>query len=196
MGLDMYWHGEKELSPKSFKERKILAMLNHMPFTQSQWEELTSENDYLYISDWTNKPLYDLFQQYKLTGQIGDVKGLKCAKDKKGVKHWTVITEAFYLRKANAIHKWMVANVQDDVDDCDYYPMDNTHIDKFIADVDAILADDSKKEELIPTQSGFFFGGTEYDEWYYHELKATKKRFKRFKAKCNSAWKFTYHSSW
>jgi len=25
-------------------------------------------------------------------------------------------------------------------------------------------------EETLPTVSGFFFGGTEYDEWYYDSL--------------------------
>ncbi len=28
-------------------------------------------------------------------------------------------------------------------------------------------------EELLPTQSGFFFGGTEYDQWYVHGLDET-----------------------
>ena len=26
---------------------------------------------------------------------------------------------------------------------------------------------------LLPTQSGFFFGGTEYDQWYYEDVKQT-----------------------
>lgn len=30
-------------------------------------------------------------------------------------------------------------------------------------------------EELLPTQSGFFFGGTDYDEWYIEDLKYTIK---------------------
>jgi len=28
-------------------------------------------------------------------------------------------------------------------------------------------------EELLPTQSGFFFGSTNYDEWYINDLKDT-----------------------
>lgn len=31
-------------------------------------------------------------------------------------------------------------------------------------------------EELLPTQSGFFFGGTEYDEWYYEDIRRTRDR--------------------
>ena len=34
--------------------------------------------------------------------------------------------------------------------------------------------DIEKAKLLLPTQSGFFFGGTEYDEYYISELKRTR----------------------
>ena len=34
-------------------------------------------------------------------------------------------------------------------------------------------------EELLPTQSGFFFGGTAYDEWYVQDLELTIKQLDR-----------------
>lgn len=36
-----------------------------------------------------------------------------------------------------------------------------------------IVADSSVAEELLPTQSGFFFGGTSYDQWYIDDIKST-----------------------
>jgi hypothetical protein len=36
-----------------------------------------------------------------------------------------------------------------------------------------VIEDSSVAEELLPTQSGFFFGGTCYDEWYIEDLKNT-----------------------
>lgn len=39
----------------------------------------------------------------------------------------------------------------------------------------AVLANHSKAVELLPTQSGFFFGGTEYDQWYFSDLEQTVK---------------------
>jgi len=36
-----------------------------------------------------------------------------------------------------------------------------------------VLDDPKVAEELLPTQSGFFFGSTEYDEGYVEELKST-----------------------
>ena len=35
------------------------------------------------------------------------------------------------------------------------------------------IADSSVAEELLPTQSGFFFGGTSYDQWYVDDIKDT-----------------------
>ena len=36
-----------------------------------------------------------------------------------------------------------------------------------------IIEDPSKGEELLPTRSGFFFGGTEYDEYYMNSIEHT-----------------------
>ena len=35
------------------------------------------------------------------------------------------------------------------------------------------VEDSSVAEELLPTQSGFFFGGTGYDEYYIEDVKET-----------------------
>lgn len=32
--------------------------------------------------------------------------------------------------------------------------------------------------ELLPSQSGFFFGSTDYDDWYIEDLKETVKALK------------------
>ena len=36
-----------------------------------------------------------------------------------------------------------------------------------------LIADSSVAEELLPTTSGFFFGSTEYDQWYLNNIKET-----------------------
>ena len=59
--------------------------------------------------------------------------------------------------------------------------------------------DDEKKikevEDLLPTHSGFFFGGTEYDNWYVKDLKSTIKIINRC-LKLPKDWSFEYVSSW
>ena len=36
-----------------------------------------------------------------------------------------------------------------------------------------VIENTSVAEELLPTQGGFFFGGTDYDEWYIDSLRET-----------------------
>jgi len=52
-------------------------------------------------------------------------------------------------------------------------------------------------EELLPTQSGFFFGGTEYDEWYIDDIKYTRDRLQAILDLLDlDKWDIYYHSSW
>jgi len=76
------------------------------------------------------------------------------------------ITESVgYWRKANHIHQWFV-------------------------DKDTSLA-----EELLPTQSGFFFGGTEYDQWYVQGLDETINQIEPLlQEECQG--EFYYQASW
>ncbi len=53
----------------------------------------------------------------------------------------------------------------------------------------------AKAEELLPTQSGFFFGGTEYDHWYVEDLKSTVEQIDRV-LEAPDEWWFKYQSSW
>jgi hypothetical protein len=53
----------------------------------------------------------------------------------------------------------------------------------------------AKKE--LPTQLGFFFGGTEYDEYYYHEINETIDILKKVLAETDfEKQTITYQSSW
>lgn len=37
-----------------------------------------------------------------------------------------------------------------------------------------VLEDPTVAKKLLPTQGGFFFGGTDYDQWYWEDLQYTK----------------------
>lgn len=61
-----------------------------------------------------------------------------------------------------------------------------------------VLEDSSVAEELLPTQDGFFFGNTEYDEYYWRKLEDTATKLKAILSNeelCKH-WDFEYHSSW
>ena len=78
----------------------------------------------------------------------------------------------------------------------------------------AVVEDPSVAMELLPTQEGFFFGGTDYDEWYIRDIADTAKAIALMLSnlverkndwgwscwyhKDEDDWRveFQYHSSW
>jgi hypothetical protein len=100
-------------------------------------------------------------------------------------------------RKANAIHKWFVDNVQDGVDDCGEYKVTKEHLIQLQNTCNEILFDHNLAEVLLPTQSGFFFGNTNYDDWYYNDLAETVRIIDEIlKTKPYCLDELYYSSSW
>lgn len=108
-----------------------------------------------------------------------------------------VSAEAAYWRKANAIHGWFVRNVQDGEDNCGYYYVSREKLGELVSICNEILDDPEKASELLPTESGFFFGGTEYGEYYTAMLTYTRDRIGMLLGNPElEDWEFQYHSSW
>ena len=85
-----------------------------------------------------------------------------------------IMEQVGYWRKANEIHRWFVENVQDGEDDCDYHREVTKEDLEELRDIcHEILCNPDVAEDRLPTQSGFFFGGTNYDEWYMEDIKDT-----------------------
>ena len=103
--------------------------------------------------------------------------------------------EAMYWRKANAIHQWFVDNVQGGTDDCGEYEASREQLQELLDLITEVI--DSKDASKLPPASGFFFGSTAVDDWYWTDLQETKDRLTvllegdQFKG-----WDFSYHSSW
>ena len=78
-----------------------------------------------------------------------------------------------YWRKANQIYNWFVKNVQGGEDDCKEYHLEREQLEELLKTCEKVLENPSLGEELLPTSSGFFFGSTEYDEYYEQDLRET-----------------------
>jgi hypothetical protein len=110
-----------------------------------------------------------------------------------------VEAEVAYWRKANAIHDWFVKNVQDGKDDCQETYLEKDHLKSLLSVVNEVLQDTSKAPKLLPTTVGFFFGSTEYNEWYFNNLEYTKETISKILDKWDTDyknWDFYYQSSW
>lgn len=88
--------------------------------------------------------------------------------------HKMIMQQVADWRKENAIHQWFVENIQDGEDDCRFHrEVTEDDLETLLDICKTVLKDTDKAEELLPTQGGFFFGSTDYDEWYFDGIKYT-----------------------
>jgi hypothetical protein len=59
-----------------------------------------------------------------------------------------------------------------------------------------IINNPTVAQRLLPTQSGFFFGSTDYDQWYFGDLKETLTVLEKELASGNVRDHYEYWSSW
>lgn len=111
------------------------------------------------------------------------------------VKH---ITEQIAVwRKANAIHQWFVNNVQDGEDDNKPYFVSTEKLKELLKLCEQVLIDPDRASELLPTQEGFLFGGTEYDNRYFQSLDYTVETLKNELDKGDDQLQeYEYQSDW
>jgi len=111
----------------------------------------------------------------------------------------SIETEAGYWRKANAIHKWFVDNVQNGVDECQRSFVDRDQL-KTLRDLcQEVIDNPESAKEKLPTESGFFFGDTSIDGYYFEDLKLTVEIIDNVldeKKYPKEDWHFYYRSSW
>jgi len=110
-----------------------------------------------------------------------------------------VESDILYWRKANAIHKWFVDNVQHGEDDCKQYYVSHSDLVSLLEVINQVLDEPGKAHDLLPCQNGFFFGTDEYDEYYFGALKETKDILEieiKLAEESGLDFEFYYQSSW
>lgn len=103
-----------------------------------------------------------------------------------------------YWRKANAIHKWIVDNCADGIDECQTIYVYDVQLKDLYDCVCKVLDDPTKAKSLLPTSEGFYFGSQEYGDWYFDDLKYTKDLLERVMdfLKEHDNYAVVYEASW
>jgi len=116
------------------------------------------------------------YEHNNVKGEINITKGEENKPVKINLNKVTyIIEDAGYWRKANQIHKWMVENVQNDEDDCKEYYVSDDKLEELLSLCKQVKANHTLAKKLLPTQDGFFFGDTEYGEYYFQDIDDTIK---------------------
>ena len=104
--------------------------------------------------------------------------------------------EIGYWRKVNAIHGWIVNNLADGVDECQRIPMTADNMRELLGLCKRVMKTKSRKtaQAILPTTPGFFFGGDDYDEWYFRGIEHTIKILEEALEEPNGT--FFYRASW
>jgi len=129
--------------------------------------------------------------------------------------------EIGYWRKSNQIHSWFVDNCQDGKDECQETEVPREQLKELLEICEKVLKilseqkttktkktdkysqeneynlylDTDEIKDLLPTRAGFFFGDTEYDEYYKNDIEDTIEIIKRC-LELPDDWTFKYRASW
>lgn len=103
--------------------------------------------------------------------------------------------EAGYWRKVNAVHNWFVNNVQNGVDECQKCYVQKEQLEELLRICKLIKEDHTLAESLLPTQGGFFFGTTEYGDWYFQGIEDTIEILTKALENSDN-YEYYYQSSW
>lgn len=184
MGLDMYLEKTKRVLPEGSKNELLLldAAKHWLSYVMDKetctFEEYCGANEDILKEIGgldAVKNAAELVQPNLVT--LGEwIAETEEGKEKR-VVYRSIWTEIGYWRKANHIHKWFVDNVQDGEDDCEKYEVTKSNLLDLKDVCEEVLTlkgkDEGKIEEILPTTSGFFFGGTVYDEYYFSGIEET-----------------------
>lgn len=80
------------------------------------------------------------------------------------------ITDIGYFRKVNFLMAFFKYE-----DNCEFKEIAKCELEDLVERCNAVLTTPKKSrqekaEDLLPTQSGFFYGSTDYNEWYYKDV--------------------------
>jgi len=143
-----------------------------------------------YVGNW-NHSRDEEKERFKATLRVLGINESHVAEGSPGL---TVSVNVAYWRKANAIHRWFVENVQDGVDECQRSYVAPELLESLRDKCKEALENLEMSSEIMPTKGGFFFGSTEYDEWYIEDLKDTVKQLDKVLAIDGTD--FYYRASW
>ena len=85
-----------------------------------------------------------------------------------------------YFRKVNFLFHYFDRTISK-MHDQYYAFVEPEDVDDLIDRCERVLKNHELAHSLLPTQDGFFFGSTDYDEWYFSDVKDCLKQMKKYR---------------
>ena len=80
--------------------------------------------------------------------------------------------EIGYFRKVNFLIAFFEDYYEQEVQNCKDFYIEKVAVEELISRCKKVLADHTLAPDLLPTKAGFFFGSTEYDDYYYNQVQS------------------------
>ena len=221
MGLDIYAHlVKKSVSDKSSNNEEIHANLRknavetYHKTTTKLLKELYKEYEKCSPIEYAKvynsfieklKRRVPLYKQYSFYldkfGYDYREKTITSVKEPKEVeqiiteeeKHIYAITDA-YFRKVNFIYQYFRGKLEDE--ECIVSKFELNEFIQVCKDVYKHKGDEDYATENLPTTSGFFFGSTAYDDWYWNDVKDCIKQMEKLYKKLDDEDSVLWCFSW
>ena len=94
-------------------------------------------------------------------------------------RHFEVKLPLATWRKSNQIHNYIVKKIGKGIDDQKPIYLTDEHLEQILDVIREVGNDPVKAQKLLPPVKGFFFGSTEIDSYYWHDLLYTKETLKK-----------------
>jgi len=101
-----------------------------------------------------------------------------------------------YFRKVNFLIPFVESKIGCTVENCETVKLTKDNLVELVDRCKEVLADHSKAEKLLPTRDGFFFGGTDYDEWYFDDVKEVQDKVSDLLSTMSNRMKASFHAWW
>lgn len=153
MGLDIYFHKGKRDDYNAYTK------------ANKEWQEKEPESTKMANDEYEK---LSKAKQEKIQKEISEWYESQPNMDKYG------ITDIGYFRKVNFLMAFFEYE-----GNCEYKEIAKSQLEDLVERCKAVLTapkknQQEKAEDLLPTQSGFFYGSTEYDEYYYGDVKEVR----------------------
>ena len=145
--------------------------------TNDYWKGLYNERYFTFVE--RLRPIIAKNYDWKIreyTDKILDLPELEEKLKKEGEWHYEPYNA--YFRKVNFLFKYF--EDRDKMVDQYYAIVEPEDVEDIIDKCEQVLKDRHLAHNLLPTQSGFFFGSTDYDDWYFSDVKDCLKQMKQY----------------
>jgi hypothetical protein len=139
--------------------------------------------------DFPCKVYVDIVHCFRHLSNINSEKLKDYFKDYSYEKEGFISLQVAYWRKANMVHRYLYENRKHkNIKDFEPMYIEKEVLEKLLylahqvmKEKDNILAEKEENiaKELLPTQSGFFFGSTEYNNMYFDDIELTIKQIEQ-----------------